>query len=267
MKGIPRIAAARAASQPLPMPGKLSHKLIPAQIVRWARFQGHLRGCRDFTRADLEATFDRICGEIDLERINNLRNRMRLIHEADPAAPVKFLDLNYWLRLNICRAVKLKLHLQTGLRILDLGSGAGYFVAVCRHFGHAPLGIDMPRDLWRPSERAIYEELLAALSCETTELLIQSFEPLRIDGRFDLITGYLVCFNNHKLPDEWSRPQWEFFVGDALTHLNRCGALILELNTHRERYGRLKWFDRETLKYFRSVGSLTEKGNVLVINK
>jgi hypothetical protein len=50
----------------------------------------------------------------------------------------KYFDNRRWLKLNIRRAQDIGLdRALRPLRVLDLGSGAGYFLFVCRELGHA----------------------------------------------------------------------------------------------------------------------------------
>src|SRR5205814_467028 len=44
------------------------------------------------------------------------------------------------------------------------------------------------------------------------------------------ITAFMICFNNHKMPDLWKVPEWEFFLDDLAKHLTPRGRVWLELN-------------------------------------
>jgi len=74
---------------------------------------------------------------------------------------------------------------------------------------------------------------------EMTELLgvprliwrVQGFVPLPDLGRqFDVITAYMICFNNHKMPGLWGVAEWDFFLDDITRHLSSRGRIWLELN-------------------------------------
>ena len=108
---------------------------------------------------------------------------------------------------NVERAQDLWLDRAPPLRILDLGSGAGYFLYVSKYFGHEVLGFDTD-----------HEPLFGA----TTELLrvsrvigrIERQTPLPDFGkRFDLITAHRICFHRiGKVREnrEWSPADWKF---------------------------------------------------------
>ena len=52
----------------------------------------------------------------------------------------KFVDADYWLKVNVERAQDLQLDRSKPLRILDLGCGAGWFLYVCERLGHEAVG-------------------------------------------------------------------------------------------------------------------------------
>jgi hypothetical protein len=60
---------------------------------------------------------------------------------------------------------------------------------------------------------------------------IEAFQPLpKFDRKFDIITAYLICFNNHKSDKLWGPAEWDYFLSDVAGHLAPNGRLWLELN-------------------------------------
>lgn len=247
------------ASSPLTLAGPLPHRhwllhlLLtqgPGEALRWAlRLAG-----TDFSLAELEATYESIVIRSARAHMDACREAFRFLYEVDHKAPAKFARYEYWLRLNIMRCIQLGLHSSPALRILDLGAGAGYFVAAARQLGHCAIGLDrLPQDMTLV-ESIIYAEIPTALGVRVLPRTIQPFRPLVIDGSFDLITGFMVCFNDHMGSHEWSAREWRYFVEDCRSHLTRHGRLVLDLNPNRERYGHLTWYDRETRDYFQTAG-------------
>src|SRR5207302_305054 len=60
---------------------------------------------------------------------------------------------------------------------------------------------------------------------------VRPFVPLPDLGeKFDLVTAFMICFNNHKQPHLWGVPEWEFFLDDLSRHLTSRGRVWLELN-------------------------------------
>jgi len=157
------------------------------------------------------------------------------LRERHPRRPVslrinRFEDASYWVGINVERAQDLWLDRTPPLRILDVGCGAGYFLYVCRFFGHQAVGLDVHND---------------PLFCATTELLNVRSVISRVDRRvplpdlgtrFDLVTAHRVCFHRirhaHKTePSEWTPHDWEFFINDIRTRfLEPDGRLLLDFN-------------------------------------
>jgi SAM-dependent methyltransferase len=210
----------------------------------------------------------RVCDAADLPRIERLGREMAPVVERDPTSAAKYADYDLWVPFNVARIASLSLHGAKPQRILDIGCGPGYFMAAALACGHDCHGIDAPESILTKVEARVYSEMLAALSLDkrVSPLLIERFVPMPLAQRdLDLITAFWICFNRHRQPDEWAVAEWKFFVDDALAHLRSGGVLHLELNEHPERYGSLRWFDQETLEYFRSMG--TVQGGIVRIAK
>jgi SAM-dependent methyltransferase len=144
---------------------------------------------------------------------------------ADPGADwPKYLDLERWIRVNIRRIRQLELDLSRPKRILDLGCGAGYFLYIAKLLGHSGVGLDIDR-------LPMFREITRLLGVRRVVQRIQAFRPLpNLGQKFDVITAFMVCFNNHKMPGLWGTPEWEFFLDDLAKHLRPRGRVWLELN-------------------------------------
>lgn len=168
----------------------------------------------------------RMLDDIDWLQFKDLRHK----YPYRPGSPQinRFEDIAYWIDINVERAQDLWLDRAPPLRILDLGCGAGYFLYVCKKFGHDVLGFDTDN-----------EPLFHA----TTELLgvprvigrIERQTPLPdLHQMFDLVTAHRVCFHRiGKVRDgtEWSNADWKFFINDVRTRLlSENGRLLLDLN-------------------------------------
>ncbi len=202
----------------------------------------------------------------DVERIERLWAEMRPAFRKEPTSAAKYANRRYWLLLNIYRAAQLGLQAGPKRRIMDIGCGPGFFLAVARALGHQAQGVDAPDSFLTAVERRVYAELLAALGCSrnVSPLLIERFVPLPFgEERYDLITAFWICFNRHRQADSWGEAEWRFFVEDAVNHLSQGGKLLLELNEDSAAFGELRYYDEATLAYFRSVGSV-DKQRVLI---
>jgi len=150
--------------------------------------------------------------------------RQRYTIENPGADWPKYLDLDRWIEINIRRIREVELDLSRPKHILDLGCGAGYFLYIAQLLGHSGVGLDIDR-------LPMFREITRLLGVRRVVQRIEAFRPLPDLGRkFDFITAFMICFNNHKMPDLWKVPQWEFFLDDLAKHLTPRGRVWLELN-------------------------------------
>ena len=167
----------------------------------------------------------------------------------------KFLRLDAWLPAIISRASILQIQNCNPLTILDLGTGTGLFPFVCQNLGHTATGLDLPGDLMRSPEREIFTHMPGIFGVTVRRFPIRAFTPIEGIGSYDLITAFLVNFNNHKKCDEWSRGEWEYLIADLRTHLHPGGRIALMLNTNVPRYGEdLQYYDENTRRFLASEG-------------
>ncbi len=164
----------------------------------------------------------RVIETIDPAAFEQIRQRYAV---ANPGADwPKYLDLERWIEINIRRIREVELDLSRPKRILDLGCGAGYFLYIAQLLGHSGLGLDIDR-------LPMFREITRLLGVHRTVQRIEPFRPLPDIGRkFDLVTAFMVCFNDHKMPGLWKVPEWEFFLDDLAKHLTARGRVWLELN-------------------------------------
>jgi SAM-dependent methyltransferase len=195
--------------------------------------------------------------------VDTARRLAETVRSRWPHDAPKFLNLEHWLDINVRRAAKLGLDRATGLNVLDLGSGTGLFLFVCEALGHTATGVDLPEESLDSPEREIYGAMPAAFGVQVIPRYVHAFEHLDVTGKFDLITSFMVCFNNHKQPDEWNRPEWEYFVADVTTLLKPGGRLALRLNHNEEKFGQRGYLDRAAQDFFASIGSLDD-GKILI---
>ena len=193
-------------------------KLVDGQSLASAR-KHTLRLLRP-KRFQLET--QRVIDTIDPAGFQQIRRRYVV---ADPGADwPKYLDLGRWIGVNIRRIRQLELDLARPKRILDLGCGAGYFLYIAQLLGHSGVGLDMDR-------LPMFREITRLLGVRRVVQRIQAFHPLpNFDQKFDLITAFMICFNNHKMPGLWGVAEWEFFLNDLAKHLKPRGRVWLELN-------------------------------------
>jgi SAM-dependent methyltransferase len=209
------------------------------------------------SRATHPVNTRRILDDIDWLQFRDLRHK----YPHRPGSPQinRFEDIAYWIDINVERAQDLWLDRAPPLRILDLGSGAGYFLFVCKHLGHHVLGLDTDNE---PLFRATIELL------DVPRIIgrIERQTPLPdLHQTFDLVTAHRICFHRvGKVRDgiEWSPADWEFFINDIRTRfLTDNGRLLLDFNP---RPNGSSFFTPELRRLFLSQGARIFRSKALL---
>lgn len=177
------------------------------------------------------ALFHRVAGRIDPAAHLALQDKYRSAPGFDdPTYMYKYLDVCHWLKDKVARAFSMGLADSPPLRILDLGTGAGHFLAVCNALGHETVGIDL--------EFPLYVDLCALMGVDRRTWRVSPRQPLpRSLRRFDLITAFQVKFDALGFDPArghlyWSLADWDFFIRDATGERMRYpGRLRLQLNS------------------------------------
>jgi SAM-dependent methyltransferase len=164
----------------------------------------------------------RISRSIDAAALADLERRYG---EADPAPGYsKYLDVRYWLHAKLRRVHALGLHRPPYRRVLDLGTGTGYFPFLASTLGNSSVALDV-------GDIPFYDEMIALLGVERHSHTIHAYEPLPALGRFDLVTAFQICFNRRENGEDWGVAEWDFFRRDVGDHLLEPGGrLVLEFN-------------------------------------
>lgn len=150
----------------------------------------------------------------------------------------KYFDVEHWVRVNVMRASRMRLHMGPPRRVLDLGAGFGYFLAVCRELEHDVLGID--------DAEPIYQEASAAIGVPVLVAPIEAGKPLPVPPPYDVVTAHMICFNNHNTPGLWGVREWRHLLDQLI------GATVdLELNIELD--GTI--FPSGVAELFRSYGA------------
>jgi len=193
----------------------------------------------------------RVIETIDPAGFGQIRRRYAV---ADPGADwPKYLDLDRWIGVNIRRIRQLELDLARPKQILDLGCGAGYFLYIAQLLGHSGVGLDMDR-------LPMFREITRLLGVRRVVQRIQAFRPLPNFGqKFDLITAFMICFNNHKMPGLWRVSEWEFFLNDLAKHLKPRGRIWLELNQEYDE----TFYTPELKEFFQERGAKIDEHKII----
>jgi SAM-dependent methyltransferase len=170
-------------------------------------------------------------------------------------------DAAYWIGRNVEYVQDLWLDRTPPLRILDLGCGAGYFLYICRLFGHQGLGLDT-------DEEPLFRGTTELLNVRRVIARIEPRVPLHdFEGKFDLITAHRVCFHRISRAEngewvEWTLADWKFFINDVRTRfMKRDGRLLLEFHPRRDG---TSFFTNELRACFLSEGARIFRSKALL---
>lgn len=194
---------------------------------------------------------DNILQTIDAERFAVCRE---LYKDANPyPGSSKYLDIRKWMADKVTEAYRLKLNKAKNLSILDIGTGAGYFPYICNYYGHNAMALDMDID-------PMYNALIELLNIDRLAYEISCYQKLPDLGRkFDLVTAYAICFNNHGCSDLWAASEWQFFMEDlANNYLKENGKVLLVLNREPNNL----YYDAALLSFFVKNGAQVENDRI-----
>mgnify|MGYP000863188098 CR=1 FL=1 len=137
----------------------------------------------------------------------------------------KYLDTNYWVFENLKRIYLLNLHKKNTQSVLDLGAGAGYFAYLCQKYGHNVIALDMDNN-------PMYNSIIKLLGINRINHKISFGQAIPLDNnlKFNLITAFMICFNNHKQKDLWHVEEWDWFIKHLFTRLQPDGEIFLSFN-------------------------------------
>ncbi|MEX1119914.1 MAG: class I SAM-dependent methyltransferase [Terrimicrobiaceae bacterium] len=165
----------------------------------------------------------------------------------------KYLDPLRQIHRNLRRASELDLYGRPPLEILDLGCGSGYFLKISGVLGHTATGFDL-------DESDIYRDLIASLGVRRVIGRIEAFEPVPgVESRFDLITAFAICFNDHSEQVPWGCDPWEYFLKDVASRLLKPqGKIVLKLNPREGEVDDARFYTPELRAFFERLGATME---------
>jgi len=120
-------------------------------------------------------------------------------------------------------AKKLNLDELPRKRILDIGTGFGYFPKICSLLGHTAEGTNLKNPLFNIVNRHM-----------NVDACIRKMDDQRIfiSGKYDIITAFQLCFHKNE-GREWNAYEWEVFLRNAMDMLSKDGLLAFEVNRPR----------------------------------
>lgn len=190
---------------------------------------------------------------IDKEGFEKIR--ARYYNPKEKVNPKKYLNLDDWMRTNVKRVRDHRIRqAPPKLRILDIGSGSGYFLHILKCLGHDVLGMDIDTE-------PVFRETFALLKLPRLIFRIEPFQPLPdLGDKFDFITGHMTCFNRRADDTHWGKEEWEYFLNDLLKHLKPGGNIQFDLNPLRD--GR--HMEPALRDWFKSIGGKIDRRKVYI---
>ena len=166
---------------------------------------------------------ERFLKEINPAELQRIREAYGVKHNTSKWP--KYADAETYLKANIGRVQDIGIDRSPRpLHILDVGSGAGYFLFVCKVLGHSGFGLDLP-------EPKLYEEMFQLFGLKRAMHRVEKFQPLPETGRkYDFVTAFQIVFNELDKPQPWGAAEWDYFLNDAGHHLLPGGRIYLSLN-------------------------------------
>ena len=142
-------------------------------------------------------------------------------------------------------------------KILDISTGYGYFPYLCNALGHKAEGTDLPQ-----SQYNLYQKITKKLNVNDKSLKIEKFKIFIFNQKYDVITSFMICFNQHKNPELWHIDEWDFFLKNINEFLNENGFLVLSFNAESIN----EPVDIDLLNHFINKGAKVEKIWLLFLN-
>jgi SAM-dependent methyltransferase len=181
----------------------------------------------------------RILKTIDIQEFKVFQARYK---DADPTPGYsKYLDLRPWMINKLIYFYLLGLHKSKPLRILDLGTGAGFFPYICSLYGHKVIALDL-------DTVPMYNELCEFFRVDRRTWRVVRFDKLPdLGARFDLVTAFMITFNQHNQTDEWGIDEWRFMLEDLkCNQVAEGGRIFLNFNLRPDG----TWCDSTLLRFF-----------------
>lgn len=142
------------------------------------------------------------------------------------------------------------------LRLLDVGTGPGYYLFVCSQFGHEVIGVDL--------DVPLMDRVANVLGVDRRVWPIdRDWPPVPFSGKFNMITAFQIGFDGTigPEPDPWNAADWKRFLDFMISnHLEEGGRFVL--TGVRSCLKESEYFDPEVVAMLRSHGAKVDRGRI-----
>ena len=221
-------------------------KNLPAYLQMVGRIYLDPAARSQLTERRRKLQVEELLTQLDSQELERIRLRYE---DGSDSIWSKYLDARKWLARNIDYARRFGWLLDPPRDTLDLGCGAGYFLFVMRQLGSNVLGLDL--------EDPIFNDILRVLEIERVPFRIKRREKLPDFGgrKFDLITAWMICFNDYDRDETiWGPRDWDYLLNDLTEKLTPKGRIVFYFNAQQPR----GIHSRELWKYFGSRADLLD---------
>jgi SAM-dependent methyltransferase len=225
---------------------------VPGRLRSIAKVHSNRALRNDLRAREQRLKVDNLLAQIDPRELSDFA---RTYDDGKQSKWTKYLDVRKWLARSNEQVRMLGLVLNPPRDVLDLGCGCGYFLFVVKQLGARVLGLDLEGD-------PIFDRMIRLLEIERIGCAVTRQVPLPdFDGRrFDLITAWMICFNNHDQPDAiWGPDDWDFLLDDLATRLTTNGRIALGLNAQYDG----KFYSEQVRKLFETRSDFMDGRQVL----
>ncbi|MGC6486120.1 MAG: class I SAM-dependent methyltransferase [Planctomycetota bacterium] len=213
-----------------------------------------------FRRRSILSLASRVATCIDDSAIAVVREKYSRFSRSDRPW-IRFLDYRAELAREAFRCHKFSLDGSAPGRVLDLGTGPGYFLLACRELGHEAIGLDIADPILGDIAAAVGADRRI---CRVTPEL----SGLPVRGPFDLVTGFQIAFDNTYVTTDhppWSTDDWrQFLVRVCNDILSPSGRLIL--TGVRSCLPKSPYYCGGTHRFLEAAGARVRKGCIELQN-